>query len=56
MEEAGERASGSAPFAWLRMEAGPGLLTEVRLTQWPGGRERLLATAGYHGEPVRWLS
>jgi hypothetical protein len=55
VEAAGERASGSAPFAWLRMEAGRGLQTEVRITQWPGGRERLLATAGYHGHPVRWL-
>lgn len=25
---------------------------EVRLTLWPGGEERLLARAGYHGDPV----
>jgi hypothetical protein len=54
--EAGRRATARAPFAWLRMEAGRGLQTEVRLTQWPGGRERVLATAGYHGRPVRWLA
>jgi hypothetical protein len=27
----------------------------VRLTTWPGGRERLLAQAGFHSQPVRWL-
>lgn len=51
---AGDRATATAPLAWLRMEpAGP--LTHVHLTQWPGGRERLVATAGYHGTGVRWL-
>jgi hypothetical protein len=24
----------------------------VRLTTWPGGEERLIARAGYHGTPV----
>jgi hypothetical protein len=28
---------------------------DVRLTVWPGGAERLIARAGYHGPPVRWL-
>ena len=32
-----------------------GELADLRLTVWPGGEERLLAQAGYHGEPVRWL-
>jgi hypothetical protein len=50
---AGERATPAAPLAWLRMEPG-GEQTEVRLTTWPGGDERLLATAGYHGTPLRW--
>jgi hypothetical protein len=31
-----------------------GELTDVRLTLWPGGEERLLAQAGYHGDPVIW--
>jgi hypothetical protein len=51
---AGARATPQAPLAWLRMEPG-GDETEVRLTLWPGG-ERLLATAGFHGRPVRWLA
>ena len=28
--------------------------TDVTLTTWPGGEERVIATAGYHGRPVRW--
>ena len=51
VREAGERASAEAPLAWLRMEPAGGW-AEVRLTTWPGGEDRLLATAGYHGSPV----
>jgi hypothetical protein len=54
LAEAGARATPEAPLAWLRME-GAGELCDVRLTLWPGGEERLLARAGYHGRPVRWL-
>jgi hypothetical protein len=50
---AGERASAAAPMAWLRMEPG-GDRAELRLTTWPHGDERMLATAGYHGSPVWW--
>jgi hypothetical protein len=42
-------------LAWLRMEPA-GEQTEVRLTLWPGGEERLLARAGYHGDPVEWVA
>jgi hypothetical protein len=56
IEEAGRRAIDAAPLAWLRMEPGGARHAEVRLTTWPGGRERVLATAGFHGHPVRWLS
>jgi hypothetical protein len=49
--EAGARASPEAPLAWLRMEP-EGDLAGVRLTTWPGGEERHLARAGYHGTPV----
>jgi len=53
LAEAGARATAGAPLAWLRMEpAGP--LADVRLTWWPGGEERVLATAEYHGVPVYW--
>jgi len=54
IHEAGERAVPAAPVAWLRMERG-GEQAEVRLTQWPGGEDRLLATCAFHGPPVRWL-
>jgi hypothetical protein len=50
---AGERATPGAPLAWLRMEPG-GEQTEVRLTTWPGGDERVLAAAGFHGSPLAW--
>lgn len=56
IEEAGRRAAHAAPLAWLRMEPGGDRQTEVRLTLWPGGRDRVLATAGFHGQPVRWSS
>ncbi len=48
LAEAGDRASASAPLAWLRMEPG-GDLADVKLTTWPGGRERHLARADAHG-------
>jgi hypothetical protein len=50
---AGERASGASPLAWLRMEPA-GERAELRLTTWPGGEERVLASAGYHGSPIWW--
>jgi hypothetical protein len=51
LEDAAARASAEAPLAWLRMEPADEL-AEVRLTAWPGGDERLLCRAGYHGSPV----
>lgn len=56
IEEAGRRAGDAASLAWLRMEPGGARHADVRLTMWPGGHERVLATAGFHGQPVRWLS
>jgi hypothetical protein len=53
--DAGARATAAAPLAWLRMEPG-GEQAEVRLTVWPGGGERLVATTGFHGRGVRWLA
>ena len=46
---------GGAPLAWLRMEPA-GERAELRLTTWPHGEERVLATAGYHGRPVWWAT
>lgn len=52
---AGARATADAPLAWVRFEPTRRLF-EVRLTVWPGGpRDRLVAEAGAHGRPVRWL-
>ena len=50
----GENATVGAPLAWLRMEPEEGAMV-VRLTMWPGGRERLLALTGAHGQQVRWV-
>lgn len=50
---AGARATPDAPLARLALEPG-GELADLRVTVWPGGEERLLGQAGYHGEPVRW--
>jgi len=49
MEEAGKRATANTPLAWLRMEAG-GAEAEVRLRIWPGGKDRVIAFAGFHGQ------
>jgi hypothetical protein len=54
LERAASLSTSNAPLAWLRMEPG-GEEAEVRLTTWPGGCERLIATAGFHGRDVRWL-
>ena len=54
LERAGRMATDDAPFAWLGMELG-GDEADVHLTIWPGGEKRLVAKAGYHGRPVRWL-
>ena len=52
LEAAAAAATPEAPVAWLRME--PDLRTgwrqtEVRLTLWPGGEDRLLAHSHPHG-------
>jgi hypothetical protein len=54
MSDAGERATPTEPLAWLRMEPGADQ-ADVTLTTWPDFDERLIARAGYHGRPVRWI-
>jgi hypothetical protein len=58
IEAAGEGATTAAPLAWLRKEPSGEAFThdEVRLTLWPGGEDRLLATAHPHGAQVNWLA
>jgi hypothetical protein len=54
---AGNRAASNAPLAWLRLEPSPDLThTELRVTTWPGGEDRLLARGHYHLGPVQWLA
>jgi hypothetical protein len=54
IRDAGERANAAAPLAWLRMEPNDDR-ADVHLTLWPGGEDRRLARAGYHGTPVELL-
>ena len=57
IEAAAERASAEGPLAWLRYELAPDLLRcELRLTSWPDGEDRLLATGDVHLAPVTWLA
>lgn len=53
LERHGARASANAPLARLGIEADGSGLFEIRLRTWPGGQERVLATVGGHGLPVR---
>ena len=55
LERAGADASRDSPLAWLRMEPSPASSdAELRLTIWPGARERLLADADFHGRWISW--
>jgi hypothetical protein len=48
-------AEAEGPRAWLRFEP-EGAEFVVRLTTWPGGEERVVATAHPHGYALRWLT
>ena len=56
LHEAGARASAAAPIAWLRFEIADGEAARpsLTLTLWPGGAERVLATASAHGHWIHW--
>jgi hypothetical protein len=54
VHRAGERAKPEAPLAWLRLEGSSAQEAELRLRLWPGGEDRMLARAHYHGNLVRW--
>jgi hypothetical protein len=54
LDRAGAMATKDAPLAWLRFESTPATRGyAVTLTTWPGGVERVVATAGAHGTDVR---
>jgi hypothetical protein len=55
MAAAGRAATPDSPLAWLRFEPGR-KIAEVHLQLWPGGKDRLLARSGFHGNPVYWLA
>lgn len=62
IQRAAAAASSEAPVAWLRFEAPVGAVHEkglptfeVHLALWPGGDDRLVATAHLWGKQVRWL-
>lgn len=56
LHRAAAEATPGAPLAWLRFEMPPeGGPPELRLTLWPGGVERRLATAHPHGQSIDWL-
>jgi hypothetical protein len=56
LDEAGRKATPRTPLAWLRMEAdGTRGTAGVRLTIWPGGAEREIARADFHGRFVEWM-
>ncbi|HLY79475.1 MAG TPA: DUF2332 domain-containing protein, partial [Caulobacteraceae bacterium] len=56
LETHGAAATASSPLAWLRMEPidGQAFPIELRLTLWPGGEDRRLATVHAHGAFVNW--
>ncbi len=53
---AGARATAEAPVAWLRLERDDSgeRGAAITLTLWPGGTERLLGRADFHGSWVEW--
>lgn len=54
--DAGARATAAAPLAWLSLEPpDAGVVFDLRLTLWPGGESRRLATSHPHGREVTWL-
>ncbi len=56
VQEAGTRATATAPLAWLRFEpTTPDSKPELHLTLWPGGHRHRLAVARAHGTAVEWL-
>jgi hypothetical protein len=53
--DAGRRATDAAPLAWLSLEPpDAGVVFELRLTLWPGGQSRVLATSHPHGREATW--
>ncbi|MEM8687157.1 MAG: DUF2332 family protein [Pseudomonadota bacterium] len=56
MEDAGKHATSAAPLAWLAFEQRAKKGPALSLRLWPGGHERVLATADAHVSKVIWLA
>ena len=55
LDEAGAKATPSAPLAWLRLEPEEEFFVPtISLTLWPGGETRRLGQADPHGRFVKW--
>jgi hypothetical protein len=55
MDRVGRRATSSSPLARVTLERSADFThCELRVTIWPDGGERLLATSGFHLGPVHW--
>jgi hypothetical protein len=56
LDEAGARATATAPLAWLSLEQyAPDQHPELRLAIWPGGEIRTIARAHPHGAWIEWI-
>ena len=56
IHQAAEKATDSAPLAWLAMEGAIGEPHAVlTLTLWPGGQLHRLAECDFHGRWLRWV-
>ena len=53
--DAARRASAESPLAYLRFEPA-GDHAETWLRTWPGGDDRLVARAGFHGAPLELVA
>jgi hypothetical protein len=51
--DAAARATVDAPLAHVSFEPEDGQAA-TRVTSWPGGEHRLVATSGFHGVPMTW--
>ena len=54
LKKATSVASAEAPLARLSMEDADGKAAAVTLTTWPGGQERQIARADFHGRWIDW--
>lgn len=60
LKQHGAQATSQRPLAWVRHEPAPPRMTydgkpyPVTVTEWPGGRTSVVATAHAHGQQMEW--